>query len=227
MDIPDPFETPESWPPPGANASQGRPKGDIDAEWDERVLMQKIAKEGARKYLDKACRDVLTQEALLMDPPILCARSAAGIVVGLLGESPIQWVHGLPVPLRVGGEHAQWIRSRITESLEDLINEDEQAYQNGLDQPDPEELRHRYLIPWFQVEDGAELAAAVRFNRLEQPLRKSFFLIFIEHIPMDDCLDLGLGNPKTIRAQAEQALRTLVDPPPPQPPNDLEGWDPK
>lgn len=218
-------EPPESWPPSGADLHWAGPKGEIDAEWDETELIRKISMDVPRKHLDRLCRDMLTEKAKLMDPPILCARSAASIVVGLLGESPIQWTNGIPVPSRLGGEHANWIRGRIEESLEDLIIEDEEAYLDGLDQPDPEELRHRYLIPWFQVEDGAELAAAVRFNRLEQPIRKSFFLIFIEKKPMDDCLNLGLGDPKTLRAQAQQGLRTLVDPDPPSPPNTPEGWE--
>jgi hypothetical protein len=111
--------------------------------------------------------------------------------------------------------------------LEDLINEDREAFQDGLDQPDPEELRHRYLIPWFQVEDGAELAAAVRFNHLERHIRKSFFVIFIEKRPMDDCMNLDIGDPKAIRIQAEQGLRALIDPNHPEPPTDLEGWDPQ
>jgi len=81
------------------------------------------------------------------------------------------------------------------------------------------------LIPWYGVKAGEELAAAVRFNQLDVILRRSFFLVFNEHKPMDDCLGLGLGSPKELRQQAELALRTIVDPAPPEPPADLDGWD--
>jgi hypothetical protein len=44
---------------------------------------------------------------------------------------------------------------------------------------------------------------------------------------MDDCMNLDIGDPKAIRIQAEQGLRALIDPNHPEPPSDLEGWDPQ
>jgi hypothetical protein len=189
---------------------------------DYEELLRRVVMKPARAHLMQLSQKYLLSQAKLMDPTILCARTAAGIVVHMTGVEPIQWVHGIPVPKEVGEKHGEWIDGRMEESLEDLLIEDEEAYEEGHDQPDPEEPRHRYLINWFKIEPYTVLAAATRFNSLPELERKSFFEIFVQNKAMDDCLGTGLGAPKEIRQQAEKALRAIIDPPPTEAPPGME-----
>ncbi len=211
-----PSDLPESWPP---NKQDLEGEGDsnsgsdiLDPPMGDVELAKSLALEVPRAFLWERCVALVEQKCQLVDLEVLWTRSVAQVVVGLLGVSPLHWIRGVPVP-KEHKDHAQeWIDERIEEAIEDLGLEDEEAYMDGVLQPDPEEPRHTGLTQSYGVDPDTVVAAAVRFNRLDQNLRQAFFAIFIERIDLNECAPKGLGSPDQVKAQAQKALKTLLTP---------------
>lgn len=175
-------------------------------------LAKSLTLEVPRAYLWERCVELVDRTCILVDLSVLWTRSVAQIVVGLMGASPLHWIRGVPVPKTHEDCAQEWVDKRLQEALEDLTLEDEEAYLQGLPQPDPEEPRHLDLTQFFGVDPDAVLAAAVRFNRLEFEPRQAFFAVFIEQRDLQECEQEGMGSPSEVKKLAEAALKTLLTP---------------
>ena len=179
-------------------------------------LLRRVSMRPSRDQLYAISQYCVERRAQLMDISILTARSAAQVVVALIGDEEVGSYHGVPIPLYCKNRPRAWVEERVFEALEDLILEDTHAYRSGLEQVVQEEPRHLYLEPWFQIPKTQVLGAAVRFNHCSEPIRQAFYKVFIKRESLEGELPRHLGTPERVRTLAEKGLRAIVDPPPPE-----------
>ena len=105
-----------------------------------------------------------------------------------------------------------WLDGRIDESAQDLMRADAEyvADRKEVDLSDPRLDSYQFLLalPPNQV-----LPALVAFNQCPFDERKAFFALLIEDIPVQECLDAGMGPPELLRERCLNALgAVLLDP---------------
>jgi len=200
----------DAWPPPPDE--QVGPRKGVMHDYGE--LLRRVSMRPARECLAEVAYLCLTRQAMLMDLSVLAARSAAQVVVTVIGTEAVNWYRGLPVPISYEGNEEEWLGYVVAEALDDLIIEDAQAVDQGRVQPEQSEPRHTYLQPWMKIPLNEVLRSALRFNQLPHNVRRCFFEVFIEQSELRVNSHPDLGTPDRIRAYAERGLRALVNPPP-------------
>ncbi|MEZ6006016.1 MAG: hypothetical protein R3F33_17775 [Planctomycetota bacterium] len=193
---------------------------DDETRQDCLEMLRRCALKPAREWLLRTSRSTILAEAFLMDANILAARSAAQLVVGVTMVGSHHWLYGVPVPKHMGDSEGQaWVVARVSEALRDLITEDRWAVHCGTPQSDPLEPRHLYLCDWLGIGPDYVSRAALQFNNLGVVERKSFFHVFVKRSDLSQVQDPRLGTPEQIKEHATRAVRSMVDPIPPN----LEG----
>lgn len=101
-----PSDLPDRWPPN---------KKDLEEEWEPNLgegpmpeilappiadmdLALSLAMEVPREFLWERCVEAVERLCVLVDLPVIWTRSVAQIVVSLMGETPVEWIRGVPLP---------------------------------------------------------------------------------------------------------------------------------
>ncbi len=134
-------------------------------------LLRRISLEPAQVLLGKIAFELISEECHLLDANILAARSAANIVVSVVGMKDLLWYRGVPIPPSEKGNALAWIKGQAHLAMGDLMIDDSEADRQGKEQATPSEPRHLYLKEWFGVPENRVLGSAVRFNSLQKIVR--------------------------------------------------------
>jgi hypothetical protein len=102
-----------------------------------------------------------------------------------------------------------WLKSVIDDSIAELLTDDREAERSGLPLPVVSEPRYAALSGALGIEPLEARAACVRFNRLPRIVRRAFFAIFIERVPLDRYTEEAGQTMEQVEMVLGQALRAL------------------
>jgi hypothetical protein len=105
---------------------------------------------------------------------------------------------------------AQWIRGRIDDAIDDLINEDREREFNGLPLEHPVEHHYAFIADLLGVEPGLARRACLIVNDLPDDHRHAFWSLVIEGLSFERYIALGHDKEKT-REALRSALRAVSD----------------
>ena len=113
---------------------------------------------------------------------------------------------------------AQRVVACVDAALDALLKADRDAERLGLDSSTAG--AQAMLTSAFGIEPRRARGAAVAFNELPRPLRRSFFALVVEGHPLERCVAQGLAEREELRRHARAGLEALglldasEDPPP-------------
>lgn len=184
-----------------AGASVGRAIPDcLKGRSAEEVLEQLDA--GDPLGIERAARELLIEQALLIDVERLVARGMAqtAFAARLYKGWP-------PLPL--------WLHQCLERALAGLLEEDrERLLENG-PLPREDEASYAFLRDAHGVAPGRAVAVAVVFNDLPPIVRRCYYDVFVLEKSIEGCAASGAGSRSEVERhllRALTAMSTLRDP---------------
>jgi len=160
-----------------------------------REILERLM-DGDPAEIEPRCRELLREQALLLDPTRLYVRSLARVA------------HAA----RLHAKHAsldQWLRERIAESIDDLIEEDREAERSGIPPSEPWDPRYAFISEVLGLEPTIARRACADFNVLPHRVRHAFFAIAVEGTSIRRYVAEGHGPPARVKADLAHAARIL------------------
>ena len=157
----------------------------------------------AARRLAAVCQQVLREGWAFMDTDYLSTRSAEVLARDASLAPGLIWQHGFPCD-------SHWVKQRVAEALADVLLEDEELYSDGGAVDLGEDFHHQSLVHSFGIEPHRTLAASVRFHRLSERTRRSFFALLVEKLSVERCVAQGLGPRHHLRLEVREGLKALL-----------------
>ncbi len=153
--------------------------------------------------LASVCQQVLRERAILMDVDYLSARGRELLARDSILAPEVSWANGFPVD-------RGWASDRISEALDDILQEDEELYADGGSILEGSDFHHHCLVYCYGIDPQHALAASVRFHRLGEQVRESFFALIVEQNSVERCVAAGLGPRFRLKEHVQSALNALL-----------------
>ncbi len=106
----------------------------------------------------------------------------------------------------------RWVRDRIDEAIQDLLEEEHEAERSGVPASEPWETHYVFISELLGVEPGMTRRGCIRFNNLEHPVREVFFALCVDAITLNRYVAEGNGPPERVKGLLRQAYRALSMP---------------
>jgi len=158
---------------------------------------------GAARKLAVVCQQVLRERWVFMDTDYLSMRSAEVLARDASLVPELIWQNGFPCD-------SLWVKQRVDEALADVLLEDEELYSDGGVVDFGADFHHVSLVHSFGIEPNSTLAASVRFHRLPEKTRRSFFALLVEKFSVERCVAQGLGPRHHLRLEVREGLNALL-----------------
>jgi hypothetical protein len=142
------------------------------------------------------CRDRLESQALLLAPDRLYLRLLARVA----HAAPDY--RGVP-PLSI------WIADRLSASVRELTSEDQEDERRDLYPDSASELRYQFLIAALGIEPQLARQACVAFNSQPYNVRRAFYSIVFQRVPLNRFVAEGNGTPVQVKGHLRRAARAL------------------
>jgi hypothetical protein len=167
----------------------------------ERLML--LERAGPANRLAMECQRVLRERAAFIDVDYLQIRSAELLARDEGLGNGVLWEEDFPCDLA-------WVKDRIEEALSDVLLEDEELYSDGLQPALGDDFHHYCLVHSFAVEHHTTLEASVRFHRLPDETRRSFFALLVDRYSVERCVAMGLGPRYRLKIEVRSALKALL-----------------
>lgn len=187
----------EPEPPPDSNTGDGpQAVPDVLKGSSPRKILERLV-DGDPLELAARCQESIEESALLVDPYRLQLRTVARVA------------HAAPT-YRGDPPLTAWIRSRIEQSMQELISEDREEERSGMPPPDVSDPRYEYVSEVLGIETTLARRACVAFNSLPHGVRCAWFAVAVEGMTVNRYVAEGYGPPDRVKRDLKLALTTIA-----------------
>jgi hypothetical protein len=172
-----------------------------------RVVLARLM-DGDPLEIGPRCQERLQTECWLVDLSRLVLRAYARIAYAApryRGRPPLD----------------DWLRSRIDQSVVELVREDREEERTGIPAEEPWDPRYAWVSETLGLEPELARRACIAFNDLPRDVRQTYFAISVEQKSLNRWIAEGNGPPDQVREKLERAFRAL-SPRPGPPPEELQ-----
>jgi hypothetical protein len=173
---------------------------------DAEVLVQRMAGKPAGEVLAR----ITNGDPLRLYP--LCARRIRELYFVLDPDRVFELALAMvAVGIEIEPEHcaqAEWLTRTIDRAIERTLERDREEENAGVPAENPEE-HFRLFVEALFVEPPLARLAAVRLNGLEERVRKAFQHLLIDGLPLEECLEMGLGPQEQLQLDILAALEAI------------------
>jgi hypothetical protein len=136
----------------------------------------------------------IREASYLLDPDRAFERMLAEVAVGLQLEAQCS--------------EPGWIIEKADAAIRSVLERDSAQERDGIPPERPEEY-FRLFVESFFIEPPLARLSSVRFNGLEERIRKGFQKLIIEALPLDEVLAMGLGPPERLQLDILLGLKAI------------------
>jgi hypothetical protein len=173
---------------------------------DRKTLIQRLAGKPATDVhgrissgdpmgLYPVCVARMRERAFVLDPDRLFERALIAVAIGMELE-----------PQRCSNEG--WLLERVDLALRVLLERDRDAEEHGLPPERPNE-HYRLFVQAFFVDPLLARRSSVRYNALEERIRRGFQLLILDGLPLDEVLARGMGPPERLQLDILLGLKAI------------------
>jgi hypothetical protein len=102
----------------------------------------------------------------------------------------------------------EWQVEIVDRAISLTLDQDREEEASGLPANDPEK-HFRLFVEAFFREPALARTAAVRLNGLDERVRKGFYMLLLDGLPVENCLAAGLGPPERLQHDILIALQAV------------------
>jgi hypothetical protein len=174
---------------------------------DARVMLQRLAGKPAADVLSRIsngdplrlyplCARHIRERCYVLDPDRVFERVLAIVAVGIELEAE-------------RCAEPAWLAGKLDESIQSVLEHDRAEEQDGLPPDNPEE-HFRLFVEAFYIEPPLARLSSVRYNALDERLRRGFQKLLIEGLPLEEVLAMeGLGPPERLQLDILLGLKAI------------------
>jgi hypothetical protein len=189
--------------PPPLPASEPE---DVQRAADVETLIRRLAGKPAAEALSRLsngdplrlhprCARRIRETYFVLDPDRVFERALVLVASGMEQE-----------PERCTGQ--EWLVARIDRAIRAVLELDRDQERSGIPPEHPEE-HFRLFVEAFFVEPPLARLPSVRLNGLDERIRKGFYKLLLDGLPLEDCLAMGLGPPERLQLDILLALQAI------------------